>query len=108
MGRGLRHVHKVNPFDNQNTISIENRDMLILCSLNKQGLNMLEYLLRNGNVYEKKFLVSPDDYLSEMKFTSTKSFYLGIDNLIRWDVIAKSKDVNFYYINVKFFPNVKL
>jgi len=101
-------VHKVNPFDNQNTISIENRDMLILCSLNKQGLNMLEYLLRNGNVYEKKFLVSPDDYLSEMKFTSTKSFYLGIDNLIRWDVIAKSKDVNFYYINVKFFPNVKL
>jgi len=107
MGRGLRRVHDTDPFGSISG-DIEVRDMLILCSLNKQGLNMLEYLLRDGNIYKGRFLISPEDYLSTMKLTATKSFYLGIDNLIRWDIIAKSKDVNFYYINTKFFPNVNL
>jgi len=107
MGRGLRCVHESNPFEEEVSL-MDQRGMLILCSLNKQGLNLLDYLLRHGNVYEEMFVISTDDYLSATGLTSAKSFYLGIDNLIRWDVIAKSKEVNFYYINTKFFPNVEL
>ena len=80
--------------------------MLILCSLSKQGVDMLEYLLRDGNVYKGKFLIIAEDYLEYKKLTARKSFYLAINNLVRWDVLAKSKDVNFYYLNSKFFPNV--
>lgn len=107
MGRGLRKVHDINPFVNED-LSIANRDILVLCNLNKQGLSMLRYLLKEGNVYKGKFLITTEDYLSGSELTSTKSFYLGIDNLIVWDVVAKSKEVNFYYINTKFFPNVKI
>jgi hypothetical protein len=69
---------------------------------------MLRYLLSEGNVYKGTFLITTEEYLEEMDLSSAKSFYLGIDNLIVWDVIAKSKEVNFYYINTKFFPNVNL
>ena len=106
MGRsGLRKEHESNPFLEE-VGSMVNRDMLILCKLKRSGVNMLDYLLRNGNVYEGKFLIYPKEYLKAMGLTATKSFYLGIDNLIVWDIIAKSSELNFYYINAKFFPNV--
>ena len=106
MGRGIRKVHDFNPFADEPTF-MTSRDMIRLCKLNRQGLNMLEYLMREGNVYKGKFLIPCEEYLKEMKQTAKKSFYLGIDNLILWELIAKSKEVNFYYINTKFFPDVK-
>ena len=100
MNRGLRCKHESDPFsDIETQQGIDKRSLLILLKLNKTGLSMLEYLTRHGHVYEGKFLITVRDYLEKMEMRSKKSFYNGIDDLVKWDVIAKSKDVNFFYIN---------
>lgn len=102
MARGLRGLHAVDPFNEADTIDSKEM-LLIICQLNKSGLNMLEYLVRNGYVYKGKFLITPKDFLEAMELRAKKSYYLGIDNLVKWDVLAKSEDVSFFYFNKNFF-----
>jgi hypothetical protein len=107
MNRGLRRNHTSDPFTDELTIpnGVDKKSMLLLLKLNKQGLSMLEYLIRHGYQFEDKFLITVTDYLDKMGLRSKKSFYLGIDELVKWDVIAKSNELNFFYINPKYFPN---
>ncbi len=104
MSRGLRRTHKEDPYTKDRGIS-EKELILTICQLNKSGLNMLEYLIRNGYVYKGRFLITPKDFLESMKLRSNKSYYLGIDNLVKWDILAKSEDVSFFYFNRNFFYN---
>lgn len=103
MNKGLRGVHKEDPFKDIAVIS-DKEFLLTICQLNKTGLIMFEYLIRNGYVYKGMFLISYKDFMAEMKLRSKKSYYNGIDNLLKWDVLAKSEDVSFFYFNPKFFP----
>ena len=102
MGRGIRKTHTEDPF-------VESEDMtdqefiLIMCQLNKSGINMLEHLVRNGYVYKGRFLISPKEFLESTGLIAKKSFYLGIDNLVKWNILAKSEDVSFFYFNPKIF-----
>tara|TARA_R110002126_G_scaffold94290_3_gene222685 strand:+ start:1382 stop:1702 length:321 start_codon:yes stop_codon:yes gene_type:complete len=102
MGRGIRRTHTVDPFGEAEEMS--NKELLlILCQLNKPGLNMLEHLVRDGYVYKGRFLISPKDFLKSSGLIAKKSFYLGIDNLVKWNILAKSDDVSFFYFNPKIF-----
>ncbi len=106
MNRGLRCSHTIDPFANKDIDLIVNREMiLILCKLNKSGLNMLEYLNKNGYVYKGMLLIDIKDFLTAMKLRSKKSFYLGIDDLVKWGILAKADQVSFYYFNKKYFPS---
>ncbi len=103
MARGLRGVHAEDPFVDAEPTS-DKELLLIICQLNKSGLNMLEYLIRNGYVYKGMFLITSKDFLASMELRAKKSYYLGIDNLVKWEVLAKSEEVGFFYFNPKFFP----
>lgn len=102
MNKGLRGVHKEDPFKDITLIS-DKEFLLTICQLNKTGLVMFEYLIRNGYIYKGMFLISYKDFMTEMKLRSKKSYYNGIDNLLKWDVLAKSENVSFFYFNPKFF-----
>ena len=97
-----RRTHSEDPFLNDPDIPVEEL-ILILCQLNRSGVNMLEHLVRNGYVYKGRFLISPKDFLESTGLIAKKSFYLGIDNLIKWNILAKSEDVSFFYFNSKIF-----
>ena len=104
MNKGLRCSHQEDPFDtDQLDRCITRRELLVICNLNKMGLNMYRYLLKEGYVYKGRFLIMINDYLKATGQRSKKSFYLGIDELIKWDIIAKSDELNFYYFNIKYF-----
>lgn len=79
-------------------------DLCDLCCINKTGLVLLKFLNETRNIYDSKFHISVDDFLKEQKSLSRKSFYLGVNELIKFNVIAKTKDVNLFFINPKFFP----
>jgi len=102
MGRGIRKTHIVDPFVGAEDIS-DKEFLLILCQLNKSGLNMLEHLVRNGHVYRGRFLISPKEFLESTGLIAKKSYYLGIDNLVKWEILAKSEEVSFFFFNPKFF-----
>ncbi len=102
MSKGLRAVHTEDPFKKSPEQSTKEM-ILTICQLNKTGLVMLEYLLKNGYIYKGTFLISYKDFMEVMKLKSKKSYYNGIDNLIRWRVIARTDDAVFFYFNPKFF-----
>jgi hypothetical protein len=105
MNRGLRCVHQSDPFlDTPVSTGLTKEEMKIIFQLNKEGMNMLKYLFKHGYEYDGKFLIKMKEYLDIMDLRSNKSFYNGISDLIKWDIIAKSEDANFYYINHKYFP----
>jgi len=103
MSKGLRGTYKEDPFKDIAVIS-DKEFLLTICQLNKTGLIMFEYLIRNGYVYKGMFLISYKDFMAEMKLRSKKSYYNGLDNLLKWDVLAKNEDVSFFYFNPKYFP----
>ena len=97
-----RRTHKDDPFGEGEELT-DQEFLLIICQLNKSGLNMLEYLVRNGYVYKGMFLITPKDFLEHTELRAKKSYYLGIDNLVKWDILAKSEETSFFYFNPKFF-----
>jgi len=105
MNRGLRCSHTSDPFAVQDIdLTVTKEMLLIICKLSKSGMNMLEYLNKNGYVYKGMFLIDIKDFMETTKLRSKKSFYLGIDNLVKWDILAKTDQVGFYYFNQKYFP----
>ncbi len=106
MNRGFKKVYEENPYygdSNKNHYAFK-QVLLTVCQLKKTGVIMLEYLAKNGYVYKGKLLITSKDFLETTELRSKKSFYNGIEDLIKWDLIAKSEDVGFFYYNPKYFP----
>lgn len=106
MNRGFKKIYQENPFygDSEENLQALKQVLLTVCQLNKTGVIMLEYLAKNGYVYKGKLLITSKDFLETTELRSKKSFYNGIEDLIKWDLIAKSEDVGFFYYNPKYFP----
>ena len=105
MAKGFRAIHESNPFpQNRSNNLFDVKSMIVLCNLSKSALVMIEYLNKEGCVFEDKFFIPISDYLEKVQFKSRKSYYVGIDELIKFDILAKTKDANFFYINPKYFP----
>jgi hypothetical protein len=110
MGRSLRKEWEDNPFKElffyykDSDKEIRNEIVSTLLKLNKNGLNMVEYLHKDPCVYREAFVIIASDFCKSLNLKSTKSYYLAIDNLIKNKVLAKSKEVNFYFYNPLFFP----
>lgn len=106
MNRGFKKIYKDSPWENESNVNLQayKQVLLTICQLNKTGVVMFEYLVKNGYVYKGKLLVTSKDFLLDTDLKSKKSFYNGIEDLIKWDLIAKSEDVGFFYYNPKYFP----
>jgi hypothetical protein len=106
MNRGFKKVYEENPYygDSNENLHAFRQVMLTVCQLNKTGVVMLEYLIKNGYVYKGKLLITSKEFLQTTELKSKKSFYNGLDDLLKWEVIAKSEDVGFFYYNPKYFP----
>ena len=106
MNRGFKKIHKDNPYEGESNVNLHayRQVLLTICQLNKTGVLTLEHLVKNGYVYRNKFLLTSKEFLEATELKSKKSFYNGIEDLLKWDMIAKSEDVGFFYFNPKYFP----
>jgi len=106
MNRGFKKIHKQNPYGEESDVNLKayRQVLLTVCQLNKTGVSTLEHLVKNGYVYKGKLLITSKEFLETTELKSKKSFYNGIEDLIKWDIICKSEDVGFFYYNPKYFP----
>jgi hypothetical protein len=55
-------------------------------------------------LFRGQFVITYLDFSEKTKLRSKKSFYLGVDNLIRYGLIAKTEEAGFFYFNPNYFP----
>ncbi|MGI2298325.1 hypothetical protein ACRRVB_00645 [Candidatus Cardinium hertigii] len=97
--RGIKNFEEFteNPFFGKKIGTVI--DMEFILGLSKSAQNIIRYMMHKKIYLEEKFLFDLDDFNKFVGYTSRTAYLSGIIDLVKKNVLAKTKLPHLYWVN---------
>lgn len=97
--RGMKNFEEFsnNPFIDKEIGNIV--DMKFMLSISKSAQNIIRYMVYKKAYLEERFLFDLDDFNKFVGYTSKSAYLSGVIDLIRNNILAKTKLPHLYWVN---------